>query len=63
MISEKDEKGQANYVIVPMAVPKESFILLTKIAAKRGMSASKVLADKLTKLLDEFAKEIEGDDS
>lgn len=60
MISEKD---QANYVIVPMAVPKKAFMLLTKIAAKRGMSASQVLADRLTKLLDEFAKEVEGDDS
>lgn len=57
-LDDNDEQSQSNVILIPMAVPKGVFALLTRAGALEGKSGAQLLSEKLSDFLVEIEKEL-----
>lgn len=57
-LDDNDEQPQSNVILIPMAVPKGVFALLTRAGAREGKSGAQLLSEKLSDFLIEIEKEL-----
>jgi hypothetical protein len=58
-LDDNDDQPKSNVILIPMAVPKGVFALLTRAGAREGKSGAQLLSEKLSDFLIEIEKEFD----
>jgi hypothetical protein len=61
-LDDNDDQHNSNVVLIPIAVPKGVFALLTRAGAREGKSASQLLAEKFRSIIEDVEMSLQRGD-